>query len=98
MLGRAVIDTLDLAPGENTIATEFHYAPSDANDTTAQAFLTEFLQTDDDIALTIKGDSDSSPFASLQPALEGVELSTSLKGMLDDNSSDIRSHLRLTQV
>ncbi|KAI0660249.1 hypothetical protein C8Q70DRAFT_914138 [Cubamyces menziesii] len=81
MLGRAVIDTLDLAPGENTIATEFHYAPADANDTTAQAFLTEFLQTDDDIALTIKGDSDSSPFASLQPALEGVELSTSLKGL-----------------
>ncbi|KAI8977823.1 hypothetical protein BD414DRAFT_466746 [Trametes punicea] len=81
MLGRAAIDTLDLVPGENTIATEFHYAPADANDTTAQAFLTEFLQTDDDIPLTIKGDSDSSPFASLQPALEGVELSTSLKGL-----------------
>ncbi|KAI9066059.1 hypothetical protein FKP32DRAFT_1566723 [Trametes sanguinea] len=81
MLGRAAIDTLDLVPGENTIATEFHYAPADANDTTAQAFLTEFLQTDDDIPLTIKGDSDSSPFASLQPGLEGVELSTSLKGL-----------------
>ncbi|CDO73852.1 hypothetical protein BN946_scf185016.g9 [Trametes cinnabarina] len=81
VLGRAAIDTLDLVPGENTIATEFHYAPADANDTTAQAFLTEFLQTDDDIPLTIKGDSDSSPFASLQPGLEGVELSTSLKGL-----------------
>ncbi|KAI0370690.1 hypothetical protein BV20DRAFT_966193 [Pilatotrama ljubarskyi] len=80
-LGRAAIDTLDLVPGENTIATEFHYAPADANDTTAQAFLTEFLQTGDEIPLTIKGDSDSSPFASLQPALEGVELSTSLKGL-----------------
>ncbi len=81
ILGRAAIDTLDLVPGENTIATEFHYAPADANDTVAQSFLTEFLQSDDDIPLTIQGDSDSSPFASLQPGLEGVELMTSLKGM-----------------
>ncbi|EIW52711.1 uncharacterized protein TRAVEDRAFT_134842 [Trametes versicolor FP-101664 SS1] len=80
-LGRAAIDTLDLVPGENTIATEFHYAPADANDTVAQSFLTEFLQTDDSISLTIQGDSDSSPFASLQPGLEGVELTTSLKGL-----------------
>lgn len=80
ILGRAAIDTLDLVPGENTIATEFHYAPADANDTVAQSFLTEFLQTDDSIPLTIQGDSDSSPFASLQPGLEGVELMTSLKG------------------
>ncbi|KAI0631497.1 hypothetical protein C8Q77DRAFT_1218963 [Trametes polyzona] len=81
VLGRAAIDNLDLVPGENTIATEFHYAPADANDTTAQAFLTEFLQTGEEIPLTIKGDSESSPFGSLQPALEGVELSTSLKGL-----------------
>ncbi|RPD52194.1 hypothetical protein L227DRAFT_623401, partial [Lentinus tigrinus ALCF2SS1-6] len=80
MLGRAVIDPLNLAPGENTMPTEFHYQPNDANDTTAQAFLTEFLQTGDGIALTIKGDGDSSPFASLVPALEGVGISTSLKG------------------
>ncbi|RDX40651.1 hypothetical protein OH76DRAFT_1365915 [Lentinus brumalis] len=81
LLGRAVIDNLDLVPGENTVPTEFHYQPNDANDTTAQAFLTEFLQTSDDISLTIKGDGDSSPFASLVPALEGVEISTSLKGL-----------------
>ncbi len=80
LLGRAVLDNLDLVPGENTVPTEFHYQPNDANDTTAQAFLTEFLQTGDDIPLTIKGDGDSSPFASLVPALEGVEISTSLKG------------------
>ncbi|KAI0643298.1 hypothetical protein C8Q79DRAFT_1012595 [Trametes meyenii] len=80
-LGRAVIDNLDLVPGENTITTEFHYAPADANDTVAQAFLTEFLQTGNEIPLTIKGDSESSPFGSLQPGLEGVELSTSLKGL-----------------
>ena len=80
MLGRAVLDPLNLVPGENTVPTEFHYQPNDANDTTAQAFLTEFLQTGDEIPLTIKGDGDSSPLASLVPALEGVEISTSLKG------------------
>lgn len=79
-LGRAAIDTLDLVPGENTIAAEFHYAPADANDTVAQSFLTEFLQSEDDIPLIIQGDSDSSPFASLQPGLEGVELTSSIKG------------------
>ena len=81
LLGRAVIDPLNLVPGDNVISTEFRYAPNDANDTTAQAFLTEFLQTDDTIPLTIKGDSDSSPFASLVPALEGAEITTSLKGL-----------------
>lgn len=79
-LGRAVIDPLNLVPGDNTLQTVFHYEPADANDTTAQAFVTELLQTDDDIPLTIKGDSESSPFASLVPALEGTEISTSLKG------------------
>ena len=81
LLGRAVIDPLNLVPGDNVISTEFRYAPNDANDTTAQAFLTEFLQTDDTIPLTIKGDGDSSPFASLVPALEGAEITTSLKGV-----------------
>lgn len=72
------------------------YFPANANDTTAevcqntmlslalltfeQSFLTDFLQTGDDLPLTIKGDSGSSPFASLQPALEGVSISTSVKG------------------
>ncbi|RPD57468.1 hypothetical protein L226DRAFT_588694 [Lentinus tigrinus ALCF2SS1-7] len=74
MLGRAVIDPLNLVRGENTVPAELHYQPNDANDTTAQAFLTEFLQTADDIALTIKGDGDSSPFASLVPALEGLNV------------------------
>ncbi|KAH9850917.1 hypothetical protein C2E23DRAFT_886961 [Lenzites betulinus] len=80
-IGRAAIDTLDLVPGTNAVATEFRYAPADANDTTAQSFLTEFLQTADTIPLTIKGDSDSSPFGSLQPGLEGVTLSASVKGL-----------------
>ena len=81
MLGRAVIDPLNLVPGDNVLPTEFHYAPSDANDTTAQAFLTEFLQSSDAIPLSIKGDGSSSPFASLVPALEGAQISTSLTGL-----------------
>ncbi|KAH9934026.1 uncharacterized protein BXZ73DRAFT_100865 [Epithele typhae] len=80
-LGRAVIDPLDLVPGENTLHAEFHYAPNDANDTTAQGFVTELLQTGDTIPLTIKGDSESSPFASLASALEGVEIDTSITGL-----------------
>ncbi|TFY74322.1 hypothetical protein EWM64_g9690, partial [Hericium alpestre] len=81
MLGRAAIDPLNLLPGENTIAAEFHYEPENANDTTAQSFLSKFLQSGDSLSLNIKGDSGSSPFASLQPALEGVHLSTSLQGI-----------------
>ncbi|KAI0739355.1 hypothetical protein C8Q80DRAFT_1123812 [Daedaleopsis nitida] len=81
MLGRAAIDSLDLVPGSNIVPTEFHYAPNDANDTDAQAFLTEFLQTGNDIPLTIKGDGESSPFASLVTGLQGAEIRTSLKGL-----------------
>ncbi|KAF9007982.1 hypothetical protein BDQ17DRAFT_1388900 [Cyathus striatus] len=36
MLGRAAINEFDLIPGANELATEFHYMPADANDTTAQ--------------------------------------------------------------
>ncbi|TFY72142.1 hypothetical protein EVG20_g865 [Dentipellis fragilis] len=81
MLGRAAIDSLDLVPGENTIQTEFHYEPADANDTTAQSFLSDFLQTNDALPLDIKGDSSSSPYGSLGPALSGVHLSTSLQAL-----------------
>lgn len=54
--------------------------PANPNDTTAQAFLTQFLTGTDNIPLSIQGDSGSSPFGSLQPALEGAKLDTSLKG------------------
>ncbi|KAI0305626.1 hypothetical protein B0F90DRAFT_1815219 [Multifurca ochricompacta] len=78
-IGHAAINTLNLAPGENTIATEFHYEPDNANDTTAQDFLTEFIQTGDSILLFIRGDSSSSPYPSLITALEGISLSASLR-------------------
>ncbi|KAI0049858.1 hypothetical protein FA95DRAFT_1604022 [Auriscalpium vulgare] len=80
-LGRAVVDTLDLVPGQNEVPSHFHYQPDNANDTTAQSFLSDFLQSDKTLPLTIKGDSESSPYGSLIPALEGVSLSSSLQGL-----------------
>ncbi|KAF9051008.1 hypothetical protein BDZ89DRAFT_1056905 [Hymenopellis radicata] len=81
VLGRAIINPYDLLPGTIHLDSEFHYMPSDANDTTAQAFLTRFMTTGDDIPLTISGDADSTPYASLQGALGGIKLSTTLPGM-----------------
>ncbi|KAH9485291.1 hypothetical protein JR316_0002199 [Psilocybe cubensis] len=80
-IGRAVIDEFNLVPGTNVVNTEFHYQPANSNDTIAQAFLSEFLQTGDTIGLTIHGDANSSPFASLSPALSGLQLSTQLTGL-----------------
>ncbi|KAF8840051.1 hypothetical protein BDN67DRAFT_1054007 [Paxillus ammoniavirescens] len=81
MIGRAAFNTFNLLPGENSMAGEFHYEPADANDTVAQSFLTSFVQGDSVLPLTVKGDSASSPFASLEPALEGVTLQTSVTGL-----------------
>ena len=61
--------------------TEFHYEPTNANDTTAQSFLTESSTTGDTLDLTITGDLSSSPFASLEEALEGIKIATSLTGI-----------------
>ncbi len=80
MLGHAVLDPLNLQPGSNVVPTEFRYAPANANDTTAQSFITDFLQSNKELDLTIKGDTNSSPFASLVPALQGIEITTGLKG------------------
>ncbi|KAI9463679.1 hypothetical protein BJY52DRAFT_1404720 [Lactarius psammicola] len=91
-IGRAAINTLNLVPGENTVATEFHYEPDNANDTTAQSFLSEFLQSGDTLPLSIKGDQSSSPYPSLVPALEGVSLTTSLTGL---NAPPIITHINV---
>lgn len=81
MLGHAVLDPLSIQPGSNTVPTEFRYAPKDANDTTAQSFITDFLQSSKELDLTINGDANSSPFASLAPAMEGLQMvTTDLKG------------------
>ncbi|KAF9451269.1 hypothetical protein P691DRAFT_757432 [Macrolepiota fuliginosa MF-IS2] len=80
-IGRAAINEFDLVPGENVVPTEFHYEPDNANDTVAQDFLTQFIQTGNKLDLTIDGDAQSSPFGSLQPALDGVTISTSIMGL-----------------
>ncbi|KAH9961311.1 hypothetical protein BC827DRAFT_1260505 [Russula dissimulans] len=74
-IGRAAIDVSSFTQ------SEFHYQPDNANDTTAQSFLTEFIQTGDTLPLSIKGDLSSSPYLSLVPALEGVSVSASLAGL-----------------
>ncbi|KAJ7928639.1 hypothetical protein B0H13DRAFT_1968281 [Mycena leptocephala] len=84
-IGRAAIDTFNLVPGENIVPTEFHYEPADANDTIAQSFLTDFIQGSDALALTIQGDLQSSPFASLAPALSSLTLTTSLQALNQPN-------------
>ncbi|EPQ57376.1 hypothetical protein GLOTRDRAFT_120580 [Gloeophyllum trabeum ATCC 11539] len=91
-LGRAYISPFNLLPGENVVPTEFRYEPNDANDTVAQSFLSDFLQTGDTLPLSIKGDSSSTPFGSLQSALEGLEISTSLKGL---NVPPIITHINV---
>lgn len=53
--------------------------PDDANDTTAQGFISDFVQSADTLPVTIKGDEDSSPYGSLVPALEGITIVTSLE-------------------
>ncbi|KAF9484474.1 hypothetical protein BDN70DRAFT_872495 [Pholiota conissans] len=95
MIGRAAIDEFDLKPGVNIISTEFHYEPADANDTVAQGFLTQFIQTGDALDLSIHGDSDSTPFASLQGALSGLKLSASLTG-LDQPTFITHIHVTIT--
>lgn len=57
-----------------------------------QSFITSFLTTGDDLALSIQGDSNSTPFNSLSSALEGVSLSASIKGM---NANPILTHVNV---
>ncbi|KAJ7251753.1 hypothetical protein B0H12DRAFT_1234031 [Mycena haematopus] len=84
-IGRAAINVFDLVPGANTILTEFHYEPANANDTVAQSFLTDFIQGDSKLPLTIQGDINSSPFGSLAPALTSLTLTTDLQGLNQPN-------------
>ncbi|KAK2467793.1 hypothetical protein APHAL10511_000088 [Amanita phalloides] len=98
-IGRAVINSFDLQPGSNIIATEFRYQPSNPNDTIAQSFLTRFIQTQDGIPLTIHGDSQSSPYGSLQLVLSGLHILTSLQGLNHPNLVvHINVHLTLATL
>jgi len=83
--------TFNLVPGENAIPAEFHYEPDNANDTVAQSFLSEFIQTGDTLPLFVNGDESSSPFPSLVQALEGVSFSTRLNGTSDSPLSILQT-------
>ncbi|KAJ3518119.1 hypothetical protein NLJ89_g70 [Agrocybe chaxingu] len=80
-VGRAALDEFPLVPGSNVVDTEFRYQPANPNDTVAQAFLAEFIQTGNQIDLVIDGDLSSSPFASLAPALANLRLAGQLTGL-----------------
>ena len=64
--------------------------PADANDTKAQAFLTEFITSGDNIPLTIHGDAASSPYGSLQAAMSDLVIQTNVQGL---NSPDMVRHI-----
>lgn len=74
------IQALALTPGENHMAAELRYQPNLASDKTSQEFLSAFLQQNDAIPLTIKGDATSVAFASLKPVFGLISLSTSAPG------------------
>ncbi|KAH0827584.1 hypothetical protein J3R83DRAFT_4307 [Lanmaoa asiatica] len=97
MIGRAAFNFCPRrsiwCPAKNTMAGEFQYEPTYANDTVAESFLTSFVQSGNVLSLTVQGDSVSSPFTSLNPALEGVTLHTSVTGL---NVPPIITHLYAT--
>ncbi|KIK68835.1 hypothetical protein GYMLUDRAFT_34828 [Collybiopsis luxurians FD-317 M1] len=98
MIGRAAISSFDLVPGSNIIPSEFHYEPENANDTTAQAFISSFLTGSDALPLSIDGDSASTPIDSLKEALSGLKLSTSLQGMGQTLIKDITVTITLDSL
>lgn len=71
--------------------------PSNPSDPTAQDLLAQYLEVKDQIPLTIKGDSSSSPYGSLQPALSGVTLETSFPGQGLPLVNDIVIYFDLVQ-
>ncbi|KAE8246427.1 hypothetical protein A4X13_0g5797 [Tilletia indica] len=94
-VGRAIIPKLDLAPGSNTVATQFRYSPvgnNADNNTVAQELIQAYIQPANDgdsgnitAKLEIRGVPNASPvltpYESLQPAIEGLSLDTSIQGI-----------------
>ncbi|KAN0059778.1 hypothetical protein ACQY0O_008352 [Thecaphora frezii] len=91
-VGRAEIPILGLIPGDNLVQSYFYYAPTNANDTTAQELLRRYVQPSltDGVSpqtadLQIDGSqgpqTNLTPYDSLRPALAGVKLKTTLNGV-----------------
>ncbi|KAJ3724969.1 hypothetical protein DFJ43DRAFT_1197841 [Lentinula guzmanii] len=98
MIGRAAINTFDLVPGTNAVPSEFHYEPSNSNDSVAQSFIADFLTSTNSLPLSIKGDSASTPIDSLKEALSGLSLDTSLSGMGQTLIKDITVTITLDSL
>ncbi|KAI5474806.1 pre-rrna processing protein [Pseudohyphozyma bogoriensis] len=97
-VGRTYINTLDLYTGNVSIPAEFHYQPADPSNSIAQSLLATYLETTGQIALTVDGDTSSSPYGSLQEALSGIKLSTSFPGLGKSLVNDIVIYLDLITV
>ncbi|KAK0546638.1 hypothetical protein OC846_005187, partial [Tilletia horrida] len=89
-VGRAIIPTLNLKPGDNTVKAEFRYEPADTNNTVAQQLIRQYIQPDDGNTdpivtdLSIRGYNGApnlTPYGSLVPAFEGLNLNTSITGI-----------------
>jgi hypothetical protein len=72
--------------------------PANPNDTVAQSFLTAYLEQSGPVPLTIKGDSESSPYGSLIPALEGATLTTAVQAIDAKIVTHINAYLELTTL
>lgn len=55
--------------------------PSDANDTVAQGFLSDFLLTGQDLPVTIHGDEASTPYGSLAVAMSHLVIASKITGL-----------------
>ncbi|KAK0556496.1 hypothetical protein OC844_005834 [Tilletia horrida] len=90
-VGRTIIDTLDLQPGNNTVKAVFSYSPSSADAEKASELLTKYLQP-------LNGDTEpqsatidvhgfpganppSTPYESLEDAINGISISSTVKGL-----------------
>lgn len=88
VVGRATVTNVLIVPGSNTLASEFHYGPQpDTNSGLVTAYLEDSPTitswsgaSTNNIPITVMGDSQSTPYGSLLPALEGVTLQASFPG------------------
>lgn len=97
-VGRAYINPLDLYQGLNTYPGELLYQPANPADPTAQALLTQYLETKDIIPITVDGDSQSSAYGSLAAALDPLNIPTGFPGQGIPLIEDIVIYLDLVQV
>lgn len=109
-VGRAIIPSLSLAPGDNMmIKSVLHYQPAGANDTKPQDLLNKYLQPPGGTTgtqsanLVIDGSSKAnsdplSPYGSLIQGLEGVTLRTTLDGIGTRIVQTVRVFIELTSI